>query len=257
MRNLLNTQQTTASLLARRIEVGMELLLPSDTNAVVGIENIARDASNALIAVLGKILGHIVRLRKILPDLLAGDFKALSVVVDGEVVGGLDFFYQLGADTEIITPFSTFNGIEQWGYAWDFANVIGSTYDTLLVASTSWIALWKAAVENPFSTCTSTRFSSRVLSPPDGPVGGHIVRGSLARPVAQGSDEAHALPICRLHHATNTSYMGTLQKAWCVKLDNYSLWALRRKSVVDRGYSRECNACSHKPSSGHNDGYPP
>jgi len=197
---------------------------PLMPGAPARIKSIARDASDALIAALGKIPDHIVRLRKILPDLSAEDFKALSfVIVDGKVVGGLDRLDQLGADAEIVTPFSTFNGIEQWGYAWDFANVVGSTHDPLPVGSTSWIALWKAAVGNPFPTCTSTGFPGHVICSPSAPVGGHIVPGTLARPVAQGSDEVRIFPICHAHNGTNASYMRTLQQAWCVRLDNYFL----------------------------------
>jgi len=186
------------------------------------IKGIVRGASDALIASLKEVPDLFVQVRQLLPELSAEDFQALSFVSrEGRFLEVYDPTHAYRPDDELHAPTSTYGGTETWQLDSDFANVIGSTPDPRppTPSNRSWLNLWERATGRK-AVCTSIGF------PPDVPcrgslVGGHIIRGEVARQVRRGSNEVRIFPICRGHNGRDQTYMQTRQERNAVVLHDY------------------------------------
>lgn len=193
---------------------------PLMPGAAERIKAIVQGANDALIAALGEVPDLTVHVRELLPDLPPEDFQALCFVAHGTRFEPYDPTRVYGDVDVLFTPFSVYDGNEQWSANSNFANVIGSTHDPKPPGTTSWIQLWRASLGRTGPNCTSRGFPAGITCSGT-TVGGHIISGQRAQQVAQGSNNVRLFPICRGHNGRDNTHMQTRDERWAVRLRNY------------------------------------
>lgn len=182
------------------------------------LRRIAREANESLITALREVPGLTVRVRSHVPELPSELYEKLLVRRQGQVAGPHRLGDQLQPQDIVHTIESTFGGTADFGKNIPFANVIGSTNDPKIDKQT-WIGLWSATMDVYPTICTSFEFDGFDCS--DSLVGGHVVKGKLAKEVDKGSNDVYILPICQSHNTTDKVYMETLEYSNAVWLKNY------------------------------------
>ena len=120
---------------------------------------------------------------------------------------------------------STYGGTMALKLNTAFSNVQGSTGDPKPQGFSSWVALWEAATKTQATICTSydmvdgsydKGFCNNIL------VGGHIILGTVSKPVAKGSTVL-LIPICSRHNnpSHDDEYMVAEKYQTAVVLNNY------------------------------------
>lgn len=180
---------------------------------------IVRTVSDRLIDALKKVPQLIVQVRKDPPEMSAEEHQQfLTVYRGGKFLGFHEPGRQYGPQDEIFTVDSVFGGEVTLTYGEAFANVIGSTNDPK-IAGLSWIQLWA----NQFGTypvvCTS--YQSNGFNCGNSLVGGHVIGGTHASIVPQGSNSVWILPICIQHNNNDNVYMQALKYLKGIWLKNY------------------------------------
>ena len=114
------------------------------------------------------------------------------------------------------------------------ANVIGSSGDPK-ISSKPWIELWERAFGME-DQCTShnwaggpatevAKFNSNGKcndSSQSNRVGGHVILGTVAKPVTKGSNKVYIIPICKNHNNNDKIYMRANVYTQGIWLNNYN-----------------------------------
>lgn len=119
---------------------------------------------------------------------------------------------------------STIGGKLSLANSQNFANVIGSTRDPYPKSYNSWIQVWMSAwsVATKPTWCSSTGYPVGFACNPSFIYGGHVVLGTTAMKVANGSNSVMIIPICSNHNNNNTIYMKPMVNNEAVYLNNYN-----------------------------------
>ena len=161
----------------------------------------------------------IVQIRTPLPYLSAEHYLSLCTVHrNGQFLEMYDKNKEYGSDVTIGNVESTWGGTIHMHLGENFANVIGSTGDSI-IAGKSWIRLWADQFSGYPSICTSYNYLGFVCG--NTFVGGHVITGMTAQTVAVGSNSVYIYPICHAHNNDNSVYMAALQHLDGVWLNNY------------------------------------
>ena len=182
-------------------------------------EGVVRTVNDRLVEALKKVPQLNVQVRQHPPELSAEEHrKFLTVYRDGQFLGLHEPGREYGPLDEVYSVESVFGGEVFLNYGEAFANVIGSTNDPK-IAGLTWIQLWA----NQFNTypviCTSYQFNGFGCG--NSLLGGHVIGGTQATVVPQGSNSVWILPICIQHNNTNAGYMEALKYLTGIWLKNY------------------------------------
>lgn len=121
---------------------------------------------------------------------------------------------------------STYYGTITWVLNYSFANIIGSTHDPKPTGYTSWIQLWALTCNNGYYPAYCSSYNYADGHPPfncntSDFVGGHVIPGQVAAPVATGG-VAYIFPICKRHNGNDNIYMSMRYNPTGVVLHNYN-----------------------------------
>ncbi len=182
-------------------------------------KGVVQTVNDRLIEALQKGPQLNVQVRKHPPELPGEEYrKLLTVYRAGQFQGFHAPGRQYGPEDELFSVESVFGGEVTLNYAEAFANVIGSTADPK-IAGLTWIMLWTNQFGVYPVTCTS--YLSNGFACGGTLVGGHVIGGTQAQVVANGSNSVWILPICHNHNTNNSVYMQALKYLTGIWLKNY------------------------------------
>jgi len=179
---------------------------PLAPGAEAALRELARSASEALIAALQLVPGLNVEVLRHPPDIPAADAYPWHVVYrSGEFLELYEPGRLYGPQDRIVHINSVYKGTVKLGMHRKFANVIGSTRDPK-VKSKTWISLWTLYSLQPApNKCTSFQYNNFPCNTKL--VGGHIIMGKRARIILPGSDKVRIIPICIRHNNDDRVFM--------------------------------------------------